>query len=122
SIEALSALFEYATEGIMVVNSKGEIIKINPSAEKMFGYKKDELLGALVEQIIPDRFISAHKKHRETFQHNPDARAMGKNIDLVGKRKDQSEFPVEVSLSPYSMGNGVFVIAFVIDITHRKMA
>lgn len=121
SIEALSALFEFATEGILVVNSKGEIIKINPSAERMFGYKKDQLLGERVERIIPDRFITAHTKHRKDFQQNPHARAMGKNVDLIGKRKDNTEFPVEVSLSPYSMGSGVFVIAFVIDITHRKM-
>jgi PAS domain S-box-containing protein len=120
STEALSALFEFATEGILVVNSKGEIIKINPSASKMFGYKKDELLGEQIERIIPDRFVSAHTKHRAEFQQKPHARAMGKNVELVGKRKDQSEFPVEVSLSPYTMGSGVFVIAFVIDITHRK--
>lgn len=120
--EGLEALFKYATEGIIVTNSKGELIKVNPAAEKMFGYSEGELLGKKVEVFVPDRFLDRHEKHRDNFSANPHARSMGAGFDLKGKRKDGSEFPVEISLSPYSFDNEKFVIGFVIDITLRKQA
>lgn len=119
--EGIDALFLYATEGILVTNSKGEITRINPSAEKLFGYKKDELIGQGIEVLIPKRF-STHKQHRDSYNKNPHPRSMGAGMDLFGLHKDGAEIPVEISLSPYSSVEGKFVIAFIVDITVRKQA
>src|SRR3954468_1731640 len=118
----LEALFEFATEGILVASDQGEIIKTNPSTERMFGYGKGELLGKKVEVLVPSRHTHAHVGHRDKYNTNPHARSMGAAMDLRAKRKDGSEFPVEISLSPFSATDGKFVIAFIIDITIRKKA
>ncbi len=121
SKESLAALFEYATEGILVANSKGEIVKANPSLERLFGYNHDELLGEKIELIVPTRFNHTHVQQREKYIENPHSRAMGKGMNLFARRKDNSEFPVEISLSHYSNVEGqTFIIAFIIDITERK--
>jgi PAS domain S-box-containing protein len=120
--EGIDALFLYATEGILVVNDKGEITRINPSSERLFGYEKDELIGKRIEVLIPRRLSERHKDHREKYGHNPHARSMGSGMELYGLKKDGSEFPVEISLSPYSTPDGRFVIAFIVDITVRKQA
>ena len=120
--EGLNALFEHATEGMLIVNEDGQIIRINPSAEKLFGYANQELLNRKIEVLVPKRFEKQHEKDRLTYKNNPHARSMGAGIDLFGRRKDGSEFPVEVSLSPYESERGRFVIAFIVDITQRKLA
>ncbi len=120
--EGIDALFKYATEGILVTNGKGEISQINPSAEKLFGYKKEELLGKKIEMLVPKRFLNAHTTYREKYNHNPHARAMGAGMELYGLTKAGSEFPVEISLSPYVTTEEKFVIAFIMDITLRKQA
>jgi len=122
SKEGLSALFEFATEGILVANQTGEIIKSNPSTEKMFGYGKGELIGKKVEVLVPMRYAHKHVDHRDKYNENPHGRSMGASLDLYAKRKDDSEFPVEISLSPFTASDGKFVIAFIIDITVRKKA
>jgi len=119
-MESLNALFEYATEGIVITNSNAWIIKANPSSEKLFGYEKDGLLNKAIEDLIPERYREKHVQHRNGYSHNPHSRAMGKNMDLMARRKDGSEFPVEVSLSYYKQKEETFVIAFIIDITERK--
>lgn len=121
SKEGIDALFLYATEGILVVNEKGEIIRLNPSVEKLFGYEKSELIGKRIEVLIPKRF-SAHVRHREGYNENPHPRAMGAGMDLYGLKKDGTEIPVEISLSPYTSNGERFVIAFIVDITVRKQA
>lgn len=118
--ERFEALFQFATEGILIVNEKGEIISINPSAEKLFGYDKGELIQKKIETLVPQRISKIHKQHREKYNINPHARTMGTGFDLYGKRKNGSEFPVEISLSPYSSAKEKFVVAFIIDITIRK--
>jgi len=120
--EGIEALFLYATEGILIVNEKGEIIRINPSAEKLFGYEKDELAGKKIEVLIPQRFSSRHEGHREKFNKNPHPRSMGAGMELYGLKKNGAEFPVEISLSPYSAEGKKYVIGFIIDITQRKQA
>lgn len=120
--EGLEALFNFATEGILVTNSKGEIIRINPSAEKLFGYAKGELVGKRVELLVPKRLNAKHETQRHHYTENPHARSMGKGMDLLGLKKDGTEFPVEISLSPFHSADGNFVIAFIIDITLRKQA
>lgn len=122
SKEGIEALFLYATEGILVVNDAGQIIRINPSAEKLFGYDTGELINKKIEVLIPSRLSDKHTHHREKFGHNPHARSMGLGMELYGLKKNGSEFPVEISLSPYSSAEGRFVIAFIVDITIRKQA
>jgi len=119
-MDSLNALFEHATEGIIIANKQGQIVKANPSAEKLFGYEKGGLIHKIVEDLVPSRFTEKHKEHRANYNQSPHHRSMGKNMTLYGKRKDDSEFPVEISLSHYENEIGTFVIAFVIDITERK--
>lgn len=120
--EGIDALFLYATEGILVTNDKGEITRTNPSAEKLFGYQKGELIGNKIEVLVPKRFSGNHIEHRDKFHNNPHARSMGNGMELFGLKKDGTEFPLEISLSPYSTPNGRFVIAFIVDTTLRKKA
>ena len=120
--EGIDAIFLYATEGIMVANDKGMITLITPSAERLFGYDKDELIGKQIEILVPAKLSGRHMEDREKYSQNPHARAMGAGIELYGLKKNGSEFPVEISLSPYSTAEGNFVIAFIIDITVRKQA
>ena len=116
----LTSLFENATEGIVVTNSLGVIILINPSACQMFGYSAEELEGQKIEILIPPSAKKIHVKHRENFYQHPENRKMGHNRDLLAGKKDGSSFPVEVSLSTYIQNEERYVIAFVIDITRRK--
>ena len=118
----MSSLFENATEGILLTNRKGNMILVNPAAEKMFGYDADELIGHNIDQLIPKRIRKSHETLREKFHEAPSNRSMGSGRDLFAVRKDGTEFPVEVSLSHYQEGNETFVIAFVVDITQRKIA
>lgn len=122
SKEGIDALFQYATEGILVAGAKGEITRVNPSAERLFGYTKEELIGQKIEILIPQRFSGKHEGHRTQYMERPHARSMGLGMELYGLKKDGSEFPVEISLSPYTNAEGHFVIAFIVDITLRKRA
>ncbi len=116
------ALFLHATEGIIVTTEKGEIIRINPGAERLFGYTKGDLFGKKIEILIPKKYSNTHVSDRNQYAHTPHARSMGAGLDLKGLKKDGTEFPVEISLSPYSSADGKFVIAFILDITVRKQA
>jgi len=119
-MESLDALFEHATEGIIIANKEGKIIKANPSSEKLFGYEKGELFNRVIEDLVPTRYKQHHVQNRESYNAHPHARSMGKNMDLYAKRKDGTEFPVEISLSYYKKAEDTYVIAFIIDITERK--
>ncbi|MFT3934866.1 MAG: PAS domain-containing sensor histidine kinase [Chitinophagaceae bacterium] len=116
----LTSLFENATEGIILTNGAGNIMLVNPAAEKIFGYASEELISRPIEILIPDQYRPHHHLLREGFYKNPSNRSMGQNRDLNGRRKDGSNIPVEVSLSHYKRENEIFVIAFVVDITRRK--
>lgn len=116
----LTSLFENATEGIILTNSVGNIVMVNPAAEKMFGYSREEIIDRPIEVLIPDKVKSHHHALREGFYKNPSNRVMGHGRDLYGSRKDGSNIPVEVSLSFYKRDGELFVIAFIVDITLRK--
>lgn len=116
----ITSLFENATEGFVVTNSKADIILVNPSACRMFGYSAEELIGQKVEILIPSHYRKGHHKLRDDFYTNPTNRVMGHGRDLKGEKKGGSSFPVEVSLSTYVQEGERYVIAFIIDITHRK--
>lgn len=116
----LTSLFENATEGIILTNGEGNIMLVNPAAEKMFDYRSDEISGKPIEILVPDQFKPHHHKLREGFYQHPANRSMGQNRDLYGRRKDGTGIAVEVSLSHYHRDNELFVIAFIVDITRRK--
>jgi PAS domain S-box-containing protein len=122
SKQGIDAVFQFATEGILVTNDKSEIIQVNPSAERLFGYEVGELIGQKIEVLIPNRFKEKHVGHRDGFHKNPHARSMGEGMELFGQKKDGVEFPVEISLSPYATPEGRFVVAFVVDNTNRRIA
>lgn len=115
-------LFNHVTESILVTDKEGKITKINPATEKLFGFMQEELLGKTVEYLMPSRFIEHHINHRSTYSKNPHSRSMGIGLDLYAQRKDKSEFPVEISLSPFKIDGKDFIAAFIIDITKRKQA
>ncbi|MDB5190998.1 MAG: domain S-box protein [Segetibacter sp.] len=120
NIQQFEALFNFATIGIIVTNNEGQIINFNKYAETQFGYSREEMLGHTVEVLLPATIHSKHTKYREQYYHNPEPRIMGHGRDLYAQRKDGTTFPVEVSLSHYTVKEKTFVIAFVIDITVRK--
>lgn len=119
-IEMLDALFKNATEGIIVTGPDAGIVMINPKAEIMFGYTKDDLLSKKIETLIPVRYAKKHIKYRDGYMETPHARGMGIGMDLYALRKDGTEFPVEVSLSSFTTSEGQYFMSFIIDITERK--
>lgn len=116
----MEALFNYASMSIIVADSTGEIVLANPFAQKQFGYLGEELIGQKVELLIPRRFSQKHVGHREKYVKQPQDRPMGVGLDLFALRKDETEFPVEVSLGHYVNGDQKYIIAFISDITIRK--
>ena len=119
--QRFDALFQNGSIGILVTNDKAEILTVNNFLLSQFNYERaDELLGKKVEVLIPSRFHHHHVDDRNGFIENPQRRPMGVGRDLFGIKKTGLEFPVEVSLSSYTNKEGLFVIAFVSDITRRK--
>ena len=119
---AINAVFLHATEGIVLVDGGGTILDLNPSANQLFGYEHGELAGKKIEALVPERFAASHTKNREEFTKCPHARPMGAGMELSGLKKNGEEFPVEISLSPYEENGQRYVIAFVMDISRRRMA
>ncbi|MEO6290660.1 MAG: PAS domain-containing sensor histidine kinase [Ginsengibacter sp.] len=120
NVEQCVALFNYATVGIVITDKEGVIINFNRYIEIQFGYTKADVLGKKVEILLPQSIHSIHEAHRDNFNKHPQNRIMGAGRDLYARKKDGTEFPVEVSLSHYTLNNEEFVIAFVVDITIRK--
>ena len=122
SDDAFKAIYQSATEGILLASQKGIIAEANPAAHSLFGYRKNELIGKSVESLIPTNLRKKHVKMRGTFHKSPSPRAMGAGRDLIGLKKNGSEFPIEVSLSHVEIDGVKLAIAFIIDISVRKNA
>ena len=120
--ERFRRVIENAPNGIVVVNQQGKIALVNTQIEKLFGYSRDEILGQFIEILIPERSRDRHAAYRADFISEPTARAMGAGRDLCGRRKDGSEFPVEIGLSPLETEQGTMVLSTIVDITERKLA
>lgn len=118
--EKFRKLLESAPDAIVIVNGAGEIQLVNAQTESLFGYSREELMGRNVEILIPKRFEAVHAGHRNQYSHSPHARSMGAGLDLYGRRKDGTEFPVEVSLSPLETGEGTLVSSSIRDVTERR--
>jgi len=119
--ELVVALLESASQSILAVDSAGGIVLANRRAEEMFGYSREELLEASVDTLIPESKRGVHARERSEYFARPRVRHMGIGMELAGRRKDGAEFPVEISLSYIESGEGFLAIAFVSDISQRKL-
>jgi formate hydrogenlyase transcriptional activator len=115
-------LFEFSPDGVVVVDQTGAIIRANEQAERIFGYQRQEMIGQSVEMLMPERFRSIHPEHRAHYNTNPNRRPMGAGLDLFGKRKDGTEFPVDIMLGPVQTENGPLVLGVIRDLSQVKEA
>jgi PAS domain S-box-containing protein len=113
-------MVEAAPCGMVMIDARGRIVLVNPQAELMFGYARTELIGNALEMLLPQRFVAIHGSHRRAFAAAPSIRQMGVGRDLTARRKDGTEFPVEVGLNPVPGEEDGLVLAAVTDITRRK--
>ena len=120
--EQLHAVFANATEGMLIVDMSGEIVLINSFAEKLFGYKSGELVGARMGDLLPEWLRAVHETRRHAFMAVPENRPMGQGKELMARRKDGSELPVEISLGHFKNTEGSFAIAFILDLSERRLA
>ena len=119
-VERFRLVVESAPNAVLMLSQDGRITLVNAQAEHLFGYPREELMGQLVERLVPHKLRAAHSGHRDQFFSDPQARAMGAGRDLFGLRKDGTEVPIEIGLSPIVTREGKSVLASIIDITERK--
>ncbi|EMO90408.1 PAS domain S-box protein [Leptospira noguchii] len=115
-------MVESVPNAILLLNRDGKIVYINNQAEKLFKYERTELIGQVVEELLPHRYRKNHPTFRDSFFLSPKVRPMGAGRDLFGLKKDGAEFPIEIGLNPVVTADGILVLASIIDITERKKA
>jgi PAS domain S-box-containing protein len=119
---ALGGLVEAIPDALVIVDHRGQIVVVNSQTERLFGYRRDELLGRPIELLVPERFRDRHVADRNAFMAAPRVRPMGQGLDLFGRRKDGRDIPVEISLSPLATADGVLVVATIRDASERRRA
>jgi two-component system NtrC family sensor kinase len=117
-----AALLDAAPDAMVIVDAEGLMVFVNTQAEKMFGYTPEQMVGQRIELLMPEPLHHRHAQHRATYMHNPHTRPMGVGLRLVGRRRDASVFPVEISLSPLQTADGQLVTAVIRDVTDRQRA
>jgi PAS domain S-box-containing protein len=115
-----SDLLETLPDAIVAVDREGTILQVNTLTQNLFGYLRDELIGEKIEILVPETYRATHHQHRADFTETPRTRRMGADLDLYGRRRNGSEFPVEISLSPVATDKGMFVLSAIRDISDRK--
>ena len=115
-------ILESAPDAMVIADAQGRIVLINAETERLFGYRREDLVGQLVDVLVPERFRGKHPQHREGYTAHPLTRSMGAGLDLWGLRKDNTEFPVEISLSPIETPEGTLISSAIRDVTARKRA
>jgi len=114
------AILEAVSEAILLINEAGIIVSVNRKTEEMFGYSREDVLGRPLEMLLPERFRSPHADHRAAYFRDPHVRPMGQGLNLLARRRDGTDFPVEISLSYVRTDEGMQALAFVTDITRRR--
>jgi len=114
------SLLESIPDAIAAVDEEGLIVQVNSQTEQMFGYSHQELMGQKIEMLVPERYRPQHHNHRSGYGEKPKIRRMGAGLDLYGRRRDGSEFPVEISLSPVKSTHGMLILSAIRDISDRK--
>jgi PAS domain S-box-containing protein len=122
SEERFRAFLESAPDAVVIIDPQGDIVFVNARTETMFGYARDELVGSPVETLLPERFREGHAGHRERYLEDPRIRQMGAGVELYARRKDGTEFPVDILLSPLETEQGVLVSSAIRDISQRKLS
>jgi PAS domain S-box-containing protein len=120
--EMLNGFFEWAPDAILVVDGAGRITRVNKQIEVIFGYSREELIGKPVEDLMPERFRQHHLQHRAAYLDKPYIRFMSDSINLLGQRKDGSEFPTDITLSLLKTAGENFIVTFIRDTTERRRA
>jgi PAS domain S-box-containing protein len=120
--QMLDAFFEHSPDATVIVNREGIITRVNKRSEELFGYEREELMNMPVDSLIPKRHREQHVQHRQDYDANPRIRSMGAGLELFARRKDGSEVPVDIMLSPIDTAEGKVVKAVIRDITDRKLA
>jgi PAS domain S-box-containing protein len=115
-------LLEAAPDAMVIVDREARIVLVNGQAEAIFGYGRDELVGQPIEALLPERLRNGHRSHRNGYLDEPTTRPMGANLELLGLRKDGTEFPVDISLSPYMTADGRLVLSAIRDVSEQKRA
>lgn len=120
TLGVIEQLLESAPDAMLIVDPAGRIIALNAQTESLFGYRREELLGQPVERLVPDRMRAEHCLARADYTHQPRCRPMGAGLEVVGRRKDGTEFPAEVSLRPLQTDQGTLVSSAIRDLSERK--
>jgi PAS domain S-box-containing protein len=115
-----SEFLEAIPDAMVAVDHDGTILQVNSQTETLFGYRREELIGQRVEILVPARLRAGHRQHRDAYAEAPRVRRMGAGLDLKGRRRDGSEFDVEISLSPVRVETGTLVLSAIRDVTDRK--
>lgn len=120
SEEKFRAILEFAPDAVVITDAQARVALVNSQAERLFGYPRAELAGRPVEDLLPERFRQAHARHWATYRSDPNVRPMGAGLELFGRHKDGTEFPVDISLSPLETADGLLLAAAIRDVTERK--
>ena len=122
SDEVLRQALDSAADGVVVVDAHGTVVFVNPMVEQLFEYRRDELIGTSIDELLPESLRATHAAHRAEYAAHPHRRSMGTGLDLHGRRKSGAEFPLEISLSPLRTGEQLFVVAIIRDVAERRAA